>query len=76
MKKTQFLPSMRFQSHGANDNSTAQKDVAVGFFTKGLESPVKTHDTPEDRSVTSAPGDSAYKWKTELTVLKIQKQQH
>lgn len=53
-----------------------RKMLLLGFFTKGSESPVKTHDTPEDRSVISVPGDPAYKWKTKLTVSKIQKQQH
>lgn len=76
MKKTQFLPSMRFQSPGANDNQQRRKIILLCFFTKGSESPVRTHNTLEDKSVTSAPGDQAYKWKTELTMSEIQKEQN
>lgn len=61
---------------GQMTTQQGRKMMLLDFFTKGSESSVKTQDTPEDRSVTSDPGDSAYKWKTELTMSEIQKQQN
>lgn len=56
MRKTQFLSSMRFKSHGANDNPYHRKMMLLGFFKKDVQlvSPIKANDIPEDRSVTDA----------------------